>query len=132
MTQAAGRTIDVCTDPNKLDEARQRVDHLIEQNRVVLFMEGDRVAAQCTHSAQAVRLLEQHQVAFTAVDVLADPVLAQVLADKTRWVSFPQLFVERRFVGGCEALVALEQLSKLSQLLAGEPAGEPPAADPAP
>ena len=122
--RATGQKSGTTVDPQKVEEARQLVDHLIDTNRVVLFMEGERVAAQCVHSAQAVRLLEKHQTEFTSCDVLADPVVAQVLTDKTKWVSFPQLFVDKRFVGGFEAMLGLEQLGQLAGSLSSKP--EPP------
>jgi len=103
------------------DQARKLVEHLLQTNRVVLFLKGDRLAATCGFSAQTVRLLDKHGSAYAAFDVLADPLAGDAICDISDWRAFPQLFVEQRFVGGYDAMVVLDQTAALGPRLRGEP-----------
>ncbi|MEP1522737.1 glutaredoxin 3 [Ascidiaceihabitans sp.] len=73
----------------------------------------------CGFCHAAKRLLTQKGVAFSEVDVLANPDRKPEMikrADGGRTV--PQIFVGDMHVGGCDELYALERAGKLDALLA--------------
>ncbi|SPH19441.1 Glutaredoxin 3 [Ascidiaceihabitans donghaensis] len=73
----------------------------------------------CGFCHAAKRLLTQKGVAFSEVDVLANPDRKPEMikrADGGRTV--PQIFVGDMHVGGCDDLYALERAGKLDALLA--------------
>ena len=47
-----------------------RIDQIVKQNDVVLFMKGNRHFPQCGFSARAVAILQQSGAKFETVDVL--------------------------------------------------------------
>mgnify|MGYP000852442837 FL=1 len=53
-------------------ETRQRIEALLDQNRVVLFMKGTRHAPRCGFSATAAGILNGLLDNYASVDVLAD------------------------------------------------------------
>ena len=55
------------------DATRNRIESIIKDNRIVLFMKGNRNQPQCGFSAKAVGILQDLGEAFETVDVLRDP-----------------------------------------------------------
>ena len=53
------------------DATRQRIDDLLSQHRVVLFMKGTREAPRCGFSATATGILNDLIDSYVVVDVLA-------------------------------------------------------------
>ena len=77
----------------------------------------------CGYCTAAKQLLTRKNVAFTELNVATDPDLRQQMYDRAGAGStFPQIFIGRTHVGGCNELYALDRAGKLDALLAGEKA----------
>jgi monothiol glutaredoxin len=87
---------------------------------VVLFMKGTRAFPQCGFSAHVVDVLEEHGADYEDIDVLEDPELRLALKEYSDWPTFPQLYVDRQLVGGCDIVSELADLGEIEGLLAGE------------
>ena len=75
----------------------------------------------CPYCVQAERLLKSRGV--TAIDKLrvdTDPVLREVMIEKTGRRTVPQIYIGNVHVGGYDDLVALERAGRLDPLLAGD------------
>jgi monothiol glutaredoxin len=99
------------------DVTRNAIQATLNQHPVVLYMKGTRAFPQCGFSARVVQLLEEQEVDFVAVDVLADPTLRQGIKDYSSWPTFPQLFVKGELVGGCDIVSDLHARGELSGVL---------------
>ncbi|MCX7646688.1 MAG: glutaredoxin 3 [Rhodobacteraceae bacterium] len=72
----------------------------------------------CGYCHAAKRLLAQKGVAFTEIDVSADPALRQAMTQRAMGrTTVPQIFVGGAHVGGCDDLYALDRAGKLDALL---------------
>jgi monothiol glutaredoxin len=98
-------------------EIRDRIDGLIKNNSVVLFMKGNRAFPQCGFSARVVELLEKYVDSFETVNVLEDADLRSELKEYTDWPTFPQLYVKGKFIGGSDIVADLDQQGQLEHLL---------------
>lgn len=72
----------------------------------------------CGYCRRAKALLDAKQVPYTECDVTVDPVERERVTSLTGHRTFPQIFIDDRFVGGCDELHALERSGDLNQLLA--------------
>ena len=99
------------------DATRQRIAALIDSDRVVLFMKGDRRMPQCGFSAAVVALLDERLADYTTVDVLADPALRQGVKEYSSWPTVPQLYVAGEFLGGCDIVTEMATSGELDQKL---------------
>ena len=73
----------------------------------------------CGFCHAAKRLLNEKGVAFSEVDVLANPDRKpEMIARASGGRTVPQIFVGGIHVGGCDDLFALERAGKLDALLA--------------
>jgi monothiol glutaredoxin len=112
-----------------LDSAlRARIDTLLAQHRVVLFMKGSPDAPQCGFSARAVAALAPLGVAYAHVDVLADPDIREGIKQYGDWPTIPQLYIDGDLVGGSDIVEQMANSGELHAAL-GLPAPDrtPPA-----
>ncbi len=103
-----------------MSDADERIQALIDQNEVVLFMKGTRYAPQCGFSAQVVQILDSLLPEYQTVDVLADPEIRQGIKEFSKWPTIPQLYVRGEFVGGCDIVTEMYQSGELQPQLRGE------------
>ena len=102
-------------DPEEISE---RVETVIADNDVVLFMKGNRLMPQCGYSERAIELVSAHVDEFETVDVLpALPEYREALESHSGWETIPQTFVDGEFVGGSDVLSELEERGELADEL---------------
>lgn len=102
-------------------EFKQKVEELLQENEVLLFMKGTPEMPRCGFSMRVVGVLGQLGVEYGAVDVLPvlDP-LREVTGEISDWRTFPQLYVNGELVGGCDIVEEMLETGELSQLLGVE------------
>lgn len=96
-----------------------RIHAEVENNEVVLFMNGTPVFPQCSPSAQVVQMLGILGVTYKSIDVLADPGLKGGLHLYSDWPTVPQLYVRGAFVGGSDIVREMFQSGELVDILEG-------------
>ncbi len=102
------------------EDTRQRIAKIVESQRAVLFMKGDRHVPQCGFSATLVQILDQLIPDYTTVDVLSDPEIREGIKEFSSWPTIPQLYVDGEFLGGCDIVRELYASGELQKKLAGE------------
>lgn len=101
-------------------ELKERLDGLVQQAPVVLFMKGSKNFPQCGFSATVVEVLKRAGVSdFATVNILQDQEVRQGMKDYSNWPTFPQLFVRGELVGGCDIVRELYESGELQKILAG-------------
>lgn len=101
-----------------LDAAtRSRIEALLAQHRVVLFMKGTRHAPRCGFSATAAGILNGLVGDYVSVDVLADEGIRQGIKDYGNWPTIPQLYVDRELIGGSDIIQSMHNSGELHELL---------------
>ena len=101
-------------------DAKSRIDEIVKNNEVVLFMKGTPLFPQCGFSSRAVTILEHLDVPFESVDVLQDPEIRNGIKEYSDWPTIPQLYVKGEFVGGSDIMLEMFQNGELQQLVAAE------------
>ena len=100
---------------------RARIDTLLANNPVVLFMKGNPRAPQCGFSAKAIGALDATGVAYAHVDVLSDPEIREGIKDYGDWPTIPQLYIGGELVGGSDIILQMADSGELHGAL-GVPA----------
>ena len=101
---------------------QQRIDDLVKQNDIVLFMKGNASFPMCGFSGRAIQILKASGVepaALTTVNVLADEAVRQGIKEYSQWPTIPQLYVKGEFVGGSDIMMEMYESGELQQLVAG-------------
>jgi len=100
---------------------KDRVEELIRDNPILLFMKGTPEAPQCGFSMRTVNVLESYGVEYAALDVLpALQPLREVTAEISDWQTFPPLYVNGKLVGGCDIVEEMDESGELAELLGVE------------
>ncbi|CAM9682387.1 unnamed protein product [Discosporangium mesarthrocarpum] len=94
-----------------------RIDAMVKENKVMLFMKGNKLFPQCGFSNTAVQILRACDVDFETFDVLSDPDIRQGIKKYSNWPTIPQLFISGEFTGGCDIMVESFQSGELKKML---------------
>ena len=100
-----------------MSESKERIEQIIRNNDVVLFMKGTALFPQCGFSSRAVAILDHVGVPFETVDVLQDQEVRQGIKEYSDWPTIPQLYVKGEFVGGSDIMMEMFQNGELQQLV---------------
>jgi monothiol glutaredoxin len=123
-------TFDPDEESTSPEEVQDRVDSLIEDNELVLFMKGNELMPQCGYSKKAVGLLSQYRDDLVTEDVLsATDAYRDALESHSGWETIPQTFVDGEFVGGSDILEELHQRGELADELNADPSEAPEPTD---
>jgi monothiol glutaredoxin len=95
----------------------ERIDELVKNNDVVLFMKGTPLFPQCGFSSKAVAILDHLGVAYESVDVLQDMEIRAGIKDYSDWPTIPQLYVKGEFLGGSDIMMEMYEAGELQQMV---------------
>ena len=100
-----------------MTDVNARIDEIVKQSDIVLFMKGTALFPQCGFSSRAVAILDHLGVAFETVDVLQDPEIRGGIKAYSDWPTIPQLYVKGEFVGGSDIMMEMFESGELQQIL---------------
>ena len=103
-----------------MSDVHQRIDDIVKNNRVVLFMKGTAQFPMCGFSGRAIQILKACGVdpkTVTTVNVLEDDEIRQGIKGYSDWPTIPQLYVNGEFVGGSDIMTEMYQAGELQQTL---------------
>ena len=105
-----------------LDSAtRERIETLLKNHRVVLFMKGTRQQPMCGFSAAATNTLNELLPDYHTVNVLDDPEIREGIKAYGDWPTIPQLYVEGELVGGADIIRQMYTSGELHSLFGATP-----------
>lgn len=96
-------------------QTKERIDNLVQQNKIMVFMKGNKLMPQCGFSNNVVQILNALGVPFETLDVLADPEIRQGIKEYSNWPTIPQVYVDGKFLGGSDILIELYNKNELQQ-----------------
>jgi len=97
-----------------MSDARTRIQEMIDKNKVLLFMKGNKSFPQCGFSSRVVGVLTTEGVPFETVNVLQDPEIREGIKQFSNWPTIPQLYVNGKFVGGCDIITEMHASGELA------------------
>ena len=97
-------------------ETREKIQNLINENDVCLFMKGTPDSPQCGFSMAVSNVLKHLNVKFKGVNVLEDQNIRQGIKDFSDWPTIPQLYVKGEFIGGCDIVKEMFEKGELKKI----------------
>ncbi|MEM8718524.1 MAG: Grx4 family monothiol glutaredoxin [Cyanobacteria bacterium P01_G01_bin.39] len=98
-------------------EAKAKIEQLVKENKVMVFMKGSKLMPQCGFSNNVVQILNTLGVPYETYDVLADPEVRQGIKEYSEWATIPQIYIDGEFVGGSDIAIELYQNGELQQMV---------------
>ena len=106
-----------------MSNTQQRIDDLVKNNDILLFMKGNASFPQCGFSGRAIQILKACGVdpkSIATVNVLEDQEIRQGIKDYSQWPTIPQLYIKGEFIGGSDIMMEMYESGELKQLLDGQ------------
>jgi monothiol glutaredoxin len=100
-----------------MSSANERIQALINNNRVLVFMKGNRAIPMCGFSATVVQVLDRLGATYETVDVLEDPEIREGVKAFSNWPTIPQVYIDGKFIGGCDIVRDMYQRGELEPLV---------------
>jgi monothiol glutaredoxin len=102
-----------------MDDVQKRIDDLVKNNTVVLFMKGTAQFPMCGFSGRAIQILKACNVKdLKTFNVLEDEGVRQGIKEYANWPTIPQLYVKGEFIGGSDIMMEMYESGELQPLLA--------------
>lgn len=99
------------------DAVQKFIAHLVANNKVMLFMKGNKTFPQCGFSAAVVEVLKRHGVPFETFNVLSDAAVREGVKRYASWPTIPQLYINGEFIGGCDIVREMDANGELADKL---------------
>lgn len=100
------------------EETKKRIEDMIGGSKVFLFMKGNPNFPQCGFSARAVAILRELGTEFESFDVLSDEDVRHGIKEFGNWPTIPQLYVDKKLLGGSDILMEMFESGELKDALA--------------
>ena len=99
-----------------MSDVRNKIQEIIEQNRVVLFMKGTKSFPQCGFSAARRRDPQGRAAPSSRTSTSSpDPAIRQGIKEFSSWPTIPQVYIDGKFVGGSDILIEMYQSGELAE-----------------
>ncbi len=95
----------------------KKIDEEVKSNKIMVYMKGSKDAPQCGFSAAVVEVFNALNVPFETRDVLSDNELRDGVKKYSNWTTIPQIFINGKFVGGCDITRELYKTGELQELI---------------
>ena len=99
-------------------DVNERIKAVLAEHAIVLFMKGTPQFPMCGFSSRASEALKKAGAQIHSVNVLQDPEIRADLPRFSDWPTFPQLFINGEFIGGCDITVDLYESGELARMVA--------------
>ncbi len=98
-------------------DVKTKIEKILNENPVVLFMKGNPQFPQCGFSARAVAILKEIGTPFYSVDVLEDSEIREGIKAYGNWPTIPQLYVKKELIGGSDIMLEMYQAGELQETI---------------
>lgn len=100
-----------------MSEVSARIEKILSENKIVLFMKGSPQFPQCGFSARATAILNECGAKFHSVDVLQDSEIREGIKVYGNWPTVPQLYVNKELIGGSDIMMEMFEAGELQPVL---------------
>jgi len=96
-------------------ELQEKIDNLISQHKILVFMKGTKLMPQCGFSNNVVQIINSLGVPFETINVLDDPEMRQGIKEYSSWPTIPQVYLNGEFLGGSDIMIELYDKGELKE-----------------
>jgi len=98
--------------------SHEKIEKTLTENKIVLFMKGTPSFPQCGFSARSIAILNEIGAEFNTVNVLEDDEVRAGIKVYGQWPTIPQLYVDKKLVGGSDIMMEMFESGELKTLIA--------------
>lgn len=94
-----------------------KIKSQIQDNKIMLYIKGTPQQPMCGFSAAVVQVFNSLGQPYESVNILEDNDLRQGMKEFSSWPTFPQVYIDGEFVGGCDIVLELNNRGELAQMV---------------
>ncbi|WP_055076022.1 Grx4 family monothiol glutaredoxin [Pseudanabaena sp. 'Roaring Creek'] len=94
-----------------------KIESQIANNKIMLYIKGTPLQPQCGFSAAVVQVFNKLGQPYETENILEDGDLRQGLKEFSDWPTFPQVYIDGEFIGGCDIVMELNNRGELAKLV---------------
>ena len=103
---------------NKMDEKiKKRIEDMIQKNKIFIFMKGTPESPECGFSMKVAEILKSYNIELGYFNIFEDEEIRQGIKEYANWPTIPQLYINGKFIGGCDITEELHRSGKLKTLI---------------
>ena len=99
------------------ENTKEKLNNLINNNEVCLFMKGTPEVPQCGFSLAVSNVLKHLEVNFKGINVLEDSEIREGIKVFSDWPTIPQLYIKSEFIGGSDIVKEMFEKNELQKKL---------------
>ena len=99
------------------ENMKQKIDNILGENEVCLFMKGTPEVPQCGFSLAVSNVLKHLEVNFKGINILENSDLREGIKKFSDWPTIPQLYIKGEFVGGSDIVKEMFESGDLQKKL---------------
>ena len=99
------------------ENTKEKLNNLINNSEVCLFMKGTPEVPQCGFSLAVSNVLKHLEVKFKGINVLENTELREGIKEFSNWPTIPQLYIKGEFIGGCDIVKEMFEQGDLQKKL---------------
>ena len=96
-------------------ELKARIDELVQNNKILVFMKGSKLMPQCGFSNNVVQILNSLGVPYETFNVLENEAVRQGIKEYSNWPTIPQVYINGEFIGGSDVMIEMYQKGELQE-----------------
>jgi len=94
-----------------------KIEELIRSSPLFIFIKGTPANPKCGFSEQLIQALNELKVKYSSFDILSDEELRNWLRYYSNWVTYPQVYLEGKFIGGLDITRGLIKEGKFQEMI---------------
>lgn len=98
-------------------ELKEALETFVTENKIVAFIKGTKQFPQCGFSNTVVQIFNQLEVPYITVNVLEDDRIRVGMKEYSQWPTFPQIYIDGEFFGGCDIALEAYQSGELQEVV---------------
>ena len=95
----------------------EKIESAVKENKVMIFMKGNRSFPQCGFSAATVAIFDNWACRSRRPTCSAIPNCATRSRRYSNWPTIPQVYIDGKFVGGCDIIRELHETGELEPMV---------------
>ena len=103
--------------PGSIEEWTEQIRSDIADNRVFVYAKGEKNMAMCGFSNRVMQVFDNLGVPYEVRNIFSDPNIRPAVCGLTNWPTIPQIFIDGKFIGGCDIVTEMYQNGELQELL---------------
>ena len=89
----------------------------IDQNKILLYIKGTKNMPMCGFSSAVLQIFKGIGKPFETINILENSEIRQRMEEFSNWPTFPQVFINGEFVGGCDIVTEMHERGELIPLV---------------